>query len=50
VRDVYTGIDPLVITEGCRASKVGDLLEVGRSGFSRGAVARSLGGTCRIGN
>jgi putative transposase len=33
VRDVYTGIDQLVITESFKASKVCDLLEVSRSGF-----------------
>jgi putative transposase len=33
VRDVYTGIDQLVITEGFRAAEVCDLLEVSRSGF-----------------
>src|SRR5690606_8253798 len=33
VRDVYAGIDQLVITEGFQASKVCDLLEVSRSGF-----------------
>jgi transposase InsO family protein len=33
VRDVYAGIDQLVLTEGFRASKVCDLLEVSRSGF-----------------
>jgi putative transposase len=33
VRDVYAGIDQLVITEGFKASKVCDLLEVSRSGF-----------------
>jgi putative transposase len=34
VRDVYTGIDQLVITESFKASKVCDLLEASRSGFS----------------
>jgi transposase InsO family protein len=33
VRDVYAGIDQLVITERFRASKVCDLLGVSRSGF-----------------
>jgi len=33
VRDVYAGIDQLVIREQFRASKVCDLLEVSRSGF-----------------
>jgi transposase InsO family protein len=33
VRDVYAGIDQLVITERFRAAKVCDLLEVSRSGF-----------------
>jgi putative transposase len=33
VRDVYAGIDQLVITEDFKASKVCDLLEVSRSGF-----------------
>jgi putative transposase len=33
VRDVYTGIDQLVITEQFQASQVCDLLEVSRSGF-----------------
>ena len=33
MRDVYAGIDQLVITEGFRASNVCDLLEVSRSGF-----------------
>jgi putative transposase len=33
VRDVYAGIDQLVITEGFRAAKVCALLEVSRSGF-----------------
>lgn len=33
MRDVYAGIDQLVITEGFKASKVCDLLEVSRSGF-----------------
>jgi len=33
VRDVYAGIDQLVLIEGFRASKVCDLLEVSRSGF-----------------
>jgi putative transposase len=33
VRDVYAGIDQLVITDSFRAAKVCDLLEVSRSGF-----------------
>lgn len=33
MRDVYAGIDQLVITERFRAAKVCDLLEVSRSGF-----------------
>jgi putative transposase len=33
VRDVYAGIDQLVITEGFRAAEVCGLLEVSRSGF-----------------
>jgi putative transposase len=33
VRDVYAGIDQLVITEGFQAAKVCDFLEVSRSGF-----------------
>lgn len=33
MRDVYAGIDQLVITESFKASKVCDLLEVSRSGF-----------------
>ena len=33
MRDVYAGIDQVVITEGFKASKVCDLLEVSRSGF-----------------
>jgi putative transposase len=33
VRDVYAGIDQLVITENFKASKVCDLLDVSRSGF-----------------
>jgi transposase InsO family protein len=33
VRDVYAGIDQLVIAEGFKAAKVCDLLEVSRSGF-----------------
>ena len=33
MRDVYSGIDQLVITESFQASKVCDLLEVSRSGF-----------------
>lgn len=33
MRDVYAGIDQLVITERLRAAKVCDLLEVSRSGF-----------------
>lgn len=33
MRDVYAGIDQLVITEQFRAAKVCDLLEVSRSGF-----------------
>jgi putative transposase len=33
VRDVYAGIDQLVITDSFKASKVCDLLEVSRSGF-----------------
>jgi transposase InsO family protein len=33
VRDVYAGIDQLVLTEGFQASKVCDLLGVSRSGF-----------------
>jgi transposase InsO family protein len=33
VRDVYAGIDQLVLIEGFQASKVCDLLEVSRSGF-----------------
>jgi putative transposase len=33
VRDVYAGIDQLVITDGFRAAKVCDLLDVSRSGF-----------------
>lgn len=34
MRDVYAGIDQLVITEGFKASQVCELLEVSRSGFS----------------
>lgn len=33
MRDVYAGIDQLVITDGLKASKVCDLLGVSRSGF-----------------
>ena len=33
MRDVYTGIDQLVITDGFRAAEVCGLLEVSRSGF-----------------
>ena len=33
MRDVYAGIDQLVISEGFRAAKVCDVLEVSRSGF-----------------
>jgi putative transposase len=33
VRDVYAGIDQLVITDSFKAAKVCDLLEVSRSGF-----------------
>lgn len=33
MRDVYAGIDQLVITDGFRAAAVCDLLEVSRSGF-----------------
>jgi putative transposase len=33
VRDVYAGIDQLVITEGFKAANVCDVLEVSRSGF-----------------
>ena len=33
MRDVYAGIDQLVITENFRAAKVCDLLDVSRSGF-----------------
>ena len=33
MRDVYAGIDQLVLVEGLQASKVCDLLEVSRSGF-----------------
>ena len=33
MRDVYAGIDQLVITESFKASKVCDLLGVSRSGF-----------------
>jgi len=34
VRDVYAGIDQLVIRERFAASKVCELLEVSRAGFS----------------
>ena len=50
MRDVYAGIDQLVIIEGFQALDVCDLLEVSRSGFMRGAVRRSLGERCGIGS